>query len=175
MHVFLEALAVHQTPLVVAVNGLAIGVGATLLLHADLVYAADEASFAMPFANLGLVPEAASSMLLPRRVGRARAAEILLLGERFTAQEALNLGLVSRIFSASELRTEAMARARALTQKSPTAIRETLALIRGDTSEVLARMAEEGALFSRLLDTDEFREAATAFFEKRAPDFGRFR
>jgi enoyl-CoA hydratase/carnithine racemase len=171
---FLSTILDAEKPLAAAVNGLAVGVGVTMLLHCDLVYAAESATFRTPFTDLGLVPEAGSSLLMPARIGRARAGELFLLGETLTAQEALAQALVSRVFPDSRLGQEARARCEALAAKPPAAVRATKRLMRGDVAAVRARMAEERAMFAERLKSDEFREAAQAFLEKRKPDFSRF-
>ncbi len=171
---FLRAMLESTKPFIVAVNGPAVGIGVTLLLHADLVYAAPQATFTAPFVDLGLVPEAASSLLLTERVGRARASEMLLLGESVEAGEAVDWGLVARVFPADRLADEAFRRAAQVAAKAPGAVRETKRLIVGDRDRVGARMAEEGRLFADALKSEEFAEAAGAFFEKRQPDFSRF-
>lgn len=171
---FIEAILSAQKPLAAAVNGPAVGIGATMLLHCDLVYAAETATFRVPFADLGLVPEAGSSLLLPERIGRTRAAEMFLLGETISAKEAHECGVVARIFPQGRLAHEAQARCEALAQKPPAAVRAAKALMRGDLGPVRARVAEEARLFAQRLQSDEFREAAAAFLEKRQPDFSRF-
>jgi enoyl-CoA hydratase/carnithine racemase len=171
---FLEAILAAEKPLAAAVNGAAAGVGVTMLLHCDIVYAGESALFRVPFTDLGLVPEAASSLLLPERLGRARAAELLLLGETITAEQARDWGLVARIFPDSALLSETRARCEALARKAPAAVRATKRLMRGDVGAVRARMLEEARLFGERLQSDEFREAAQAFLEKRAPDFSGF-
>jgi enoyl-CoA hydratase/carnithine racemase len=171
---FLEAILEAEKPLVAAVNGAAVGVGVTMLLHCDLVYAADTATFRAPFVDLGLVPEAGSSLLLPARVGRAHAGEMFLLGETVSAKEAAESGIVSRIFPQARLAHEVERRCDALARKPPAAVRAAKRLMRGDLGPVRARMAEELALFAERLQSDEFSEAVAAFFEKRPPDFSRF-
>jgi len=171
---FLMAILTAEKPLAAAVAGVAVGIGTTMLLHCDLVYAAPSAKFKTPFADLGLVPEAASSLLLPARIGRARAAEMFLLGEVFGAEEALECGLVARIFPEESLIAETLVRCEALARKAPTAVRATKRLMRGDIDALKTRMADEGALFAERLKSDEFSEAVGAFFEKRQPDFSRF-
>ncbi|MBL8674896.1 MAG: enoyl-CoA hydratase [Rhodospirillales bacterium] len=170
---FLEAIAGARKPLVAAVNGLAVGVGTTMLLHCDLVYAARSAAFSAPFVNLALVPEAASSLLLPRAIGRPKAAELFLLGARLTAVEAEAAGLVGAVFDDGALRGEAMARARALAARAPGAVRATKALMNRGDEPVVARMAAEAAVFAERLRSPELAEAVRAFMEKRAPDFSR--
>lgn len=171
---FLAALNATRKPLVIAVNGPAVGIGVTMLLHADLVYAARDARFKMPFIDLALVPEAGSSRILPQRVGHAKASEWLLLGEAFDAEEAVATGIVARLFGRDELDGEALDRARRLAAKAPGAVRQTKALLNGDRSLIGERIAAEGKLFTEALKSEEFAEAVAAFFEKRPADFSRF-
>jgi len=168
---FLRAIASASKPVVAAVNGLAVGVGTTMLLHCDLVYAARSATFTAPFVNLALVPEAASSLLLPQRIGHAKAAELFLLGAKLDAAGAEAAGLVAAVFDDAALLTEAMARAKALAAKAPNAVRLTKALMKRQPEPVAARMAEEARHFGAQLGSPEVREAITAFMQKRAPDF----
>jgi enoyl-CoA hydratase/carnithine racemase len=173
---FLAAIANARKPVIAGVNGLAVGVGVTLLLHCDLVYAASGAVFQLPFVNLGLVPEAASSLLLPRVMGHQRAAELLFFGNRFDAQAALQLGLVNALHP-RELLDQAVAdNAGALAVKPPQALRLTKELLKGEAyrSQVAARLEEERLEFERRLTSPEAREAVSAFLEKRAPDFSGF-
>lgn len=164
---FLQALVESTRPLAAAVQGQAVGIGTTLLLHCDLVYAARSAVFRLPFVQLGLVPEAGSSLLLPRRVGSARAAELLLLGEPMGAEEALTAGLVSRIFPEETLLEEALARAERLARLPPEALRATRALLRQEDRAALpGRMRQEAALFVERLRSDEARAAMAAFFAR---------
>ena len=169
---FLRAIATFPKPLVAAVCGPAVGVGTTLLFHCDLVYAGDNAAFSMPFVNLGLCPEAGSSLLVPQMMGYHRAAEALLLGEPFMAEAALEVGLVNRVVPPTECNAIAQAQARRLAAKPLSALIETKRLLKkGQTAAVLERMAEEGASFGRMLAEPAAREAFTAFMEKRRPDF----
>lgn len=174
VHRFLRAISTAPKPLVASVNGLAVGVGVTMLLHCDLVYAAAEATFALPFVNLGLVPEAASSLLLPRLAGHQRAAELLFFGERFDARTAHEVGLVNAIFPGAELAAAVRERALALAAKPPASLRLTKALMKGPSTTVSERMAEEGAHFAQQLKSPEAREAMEAFLQRRTPDFSRF-
>lgn len=171
---FLRVISTAQKPLIAAVNGLAVGVGVTMLLHCDLVYAADSASFRLPFVDLGLVPEAASTLLLPRLVGHRRAAELLWFGEKFDAAAARDFGLVNEIYPAGMLGTAVRDRATLLASKPPSAVRLTKALLKSEKTGVAERMAEEGACFARQLQSPEAREAFSAFMERRKPDFSRF-
>lgn len=172
---FLNALIASPKPVVAAVQGLAVGVGTTLLLHCDLVYAARGARFHLPFVGLGLVPEAGSSLLLPQRVGQARAAEMLLLGEPFGAEEGLAMGVVSAVFPDEELAARVEERVRRLAAQPPAAVRITRSLMRrADRAALPAHMHEESALFLERLRSPEAREAMQAFMERRQPDFSRF-
>ncbi len=172
---FLDAVSTFPKPLLAAVAGPAVGIGTTLLLHCDLVYAAPSARLALPFVNLGLSPEAASSYLLPRTVGPQRAAEWLLFGEPFGAEEAERAGLVNEVVPEDELLDRAAERARTLAQKPPAAVRLTKALLRGhDAEAVESTIRDEAGHFLRRLQSPEAAEAFQAFFEKRRPDFSAF-
>ncbi len=137
---FIKALASCETPLVAAIEGIAIGIGATMMLHCDLVYVAPETLFRLPFVDLGLVPEAASSLLLPRQIGMAKASEFMLLGESFGAEDAVRLGLANSIVPASGLREFALERAGRLAAKPRAALAATRRLMRGDSREILTRL-----------------------------------
>ena len=169
---FLRGIATFPKPLLAAVCGPAVGVGTTLLFHCDLVYAGDNAAFSVPFVNLGLCPEAASSLLLPQTFGYHRAAEALLLGEPFMAEAALEVGLVNRVQPPTECNAFAQQQARKLAAKPLSSLITTKQLMKGAQQEaVLRRMDEEGAHFRRMLGEPAAREAMTAFMEKRKPDF----
>ncbi|MPZ35668.1 MAG: enoyl-CoA hydratase [Rhodospirillales bacterium] len=168
---FLAALSTADKPVVAAVNGLAVGVGTTMLLHCDLVYAARSATFSVPFVDLALVPEAASSLLLPRRIGHAKAAELFLLGGRLDAAEAEATGLVTSVFDDGALMPEALKRAQLLAGKAASAVRATKALMKRSEEPVADRMRAESAHFAAQLQSPEFKEAVKAFTEKRAPKF----
>ncbi len=171
---FLDALSHLEKPLVAAVDGLAVGVGTTLLLHCDLVYATPEARFQLPFVNLGLVPEAASSLLLPQIAGYQRAAEMLLLGEVFSAEQALAAGLVNAIIPSHQLLEHALGVARKLVEKPAQALRLTKHLLKQPyLSQIEQAMQAEGELFIRQLNSPETQEAFAAFIEKRKPDFSK--
>ena len=171
---FLRGIAAFPKPLIAAVCGPAVGIGTTMLFHCDLVYAGDNAAFSMPFVNLGLCPEAASSLLVPQMLGYHRAAEALLLGEPFMAEAALEVGLVNRVVPPTECNTVAQAQARKLAAKPLSSLVETKRLMKkGQLAPVLERMAEEGASFGRMLREPAAREAFTAFMEKRLPDFSK--
>nr|WP_312371307.1 enoyl-CoA hydratase [Delftia acidovorans] len=169
---FLHNIAAFPKPVIAAVCGPAVGIGTTLLLHCDLVYAGDNAAFSLPFVNLGLCPEAASSLLLPQMLGYHRAAEALLLGEPFLAEAALEVGLVNRVVPPGECNALAQAQARKLAAKPLSALIETKRLMKaGQSGLVRERMAEEGASFGKLMSGPAAKEAFTAFMEKRKPDF----
>ena len=172
---FLSALANTRKPLIASVNGLAVGIGVTLLLHCDLVYASEDALFQLPFVNLGVVPEAASSLLLPRMVGQHRAAELLFFGNRFDVRTARDLGLVNAVHPRGLLDGVVAEHAGSLAVKPPQALRLTKELLKGEVyrSEVAARMKQEELHFERQLGSPEAREAMSAVLEKRAPDFSR--
>lgn len=172
---FLDQISHASKPIVAAVSGAAVGVGTTLLLHCDFVYASETARLSLPFTQLGLCPEAASSLLLPRLLGYQRAAEKLMLGEPFGAQEAHQLGLVTRVLPVAELHAFALQQARKLAALPASSLRETKRLMKGnDVAAVEKKMAEEGEVFRRMLVAPEAKEAFTAFFEKRKPDFTKF-
>lgn len=167
-HEFIARLADTDTPLVAAVEGVAVGVGTTLTFHCDLVYAAKNAAFRMPFVDLGLVPEAGSTFLLPNRIGPAKAAELLLLGEGYGADEALRLGLVNALVPAEELLAYALAQAAKLAAKPRGALQEARRLIRGDRGPLRAAIAAESAAFTRALASPEARAAFSSFLDRTA-------
>ena len=168
----LRALAVNEVPLIAAVHGNAIGIGTTMLLHCDVVLAAERTRFSLPFVDLGLVPEAASSLLLPRLAGRRRAARYLLLCEPFGPEEALDWGLVSKTVPPDQLDTALAETVAALLAKPAAALRLTQQLLRhGASAEILERFELENGHFSERLQSAEVKEAITAFYEKRKPDF----
>ncbi len=171
---FLGALTAFEKPLVAKVNGLAVGVGVTMLLHCDLVYADQTARLSLPFAALGLVPEAASSLLLPRLVGHQKAAELLFFGAGFSAAEAERLGLVNTAVPAAALDALVAERTAALAALAPSALRLTKRLLRSASSTVAERMREESALFVAQLHSPEVAEAIGAFLARRKPDFSHF-
>jgi len=172
---FLENLAEAKKPVVAAVNGLAVGVGVTMLLHCDLVYAGTSATFQMPFVNLGLVPEAGSTFLLQRQIGIQKAADLFLTGKKIDAAKAEAIGLVADVFPDNELPVEALQRAKALAAKAPNAVRATKALLKdNDRPRVGEAREAEGRVFASQLRTDEVKEAISAFFETRTPDFSKF-
>ncbi|WP_163851270.1 enoyl-CoA hydratase-related protein [Pseudooceanicola aestuarii] len=168
---FLTALSTCPKPVIAAVNGPAIGVGVTMLLHCDLVVIAEEATFSTPFVGLGLVPEAGSSLLLPALIGMALANDMLLANRVLTAAEAHAAGLASRLVPGAELTAETARLAAGVAASAPTAMRETKALIRHGRDQVKAQMDRESVLFSAQLKTPEFAEAVAARMAKRAPVF----
>lgn len=172
---FLKRLPAFPKPLIAAVNGAAIGIGTTMLLHCDLVFASADARFALPFAALGVCPEAASSLLLPRVAGLQRATELLLLGEPFDAERAREVGIVNEVVPAEELQQRVAERAAAIAALPPAAVRATKALVRHELRDRIDEtMTREGEIFGRLLSSPEATEAMTAFLEKRPPDFSNF-
>jgi enoyl-CoA hydratase/carnithine racemase len=172
---FMRALSTAAKPVIAAVAGPAVGIGTTMLMHCDLVYAAENAKFALPFAQLGLCPEFASSILFPQLAGYQRAAEKLLLGEAFPAQEAYDMGLVSRIVPAAELNAFAQMQAAKLAALPASSLRVSKRLMKQAQAEAIqARMLEENRHFGDMLGAPEAKEAFTAFFEKRKPDFTKF-
>jgi enoyl-CoA hydratase/carnithine racemase len=173
--VYLQKLAAAQKPVIAAVGGVAIGIGTTMLLHCDLVYASAGARFQLPFVNLGICPEAGSSLILPAMAGHRRAAELLFFGEPFDARTAQDLGIVNEVCGEGESPARAMDAARRLAEKPPTALRITKTLLRQNTAGAIAEaMAREADQFTALLQGPEAREAMTAFMQRRKPDFSRF-
>lgn len=171
---FMRALSGFAKPVIAAVCGPAVGIGTTMLFHCDLVYAGDNAAFSMPFVNLGLCPEFASSVLAPQMFGYHRAAEALLLGEPFMAEAALEVGLVNRVVPPTECNDFAQKQARKLAAKPLSALIETKRLMKkGQQAQLVERMGEEGQSFGRMLREPAAREAFTAFMEKRKPDFSK--
>ena len=171
---FLEAASRAAKPLVAAVNGPAVGIGSTLLLHCDLVYVGDNARFRLPFVSLGLVPEFASSYLLPMIAGYHRAAELLLLGEVFGPEEALAAGFVTRVVPAAQTLDTAWAAARKLAALPAKSVRTTKALLKGaHAAAVQNQMQLEGRHFREMVSEPAAREAFAAFIEKRRPDFSK--
>ncbi len=172
---FMRVLSSASKPVVAAVAGNAVGIGTTLLMHCDLVYAADNAVFSMPFTQLGLCPEFASSMLLPQMAGYPRAAEKLLLGEAFSATEAYDMGLLSKVMPVTGLHAFVKEQATKLAALPATSLRVTKRLMKAAQMDAVnARMMEENKHFGAMLMAKEAKEAFTAFFEKRRPDFSQF-
>ncbi|PUA27036.1 MAG: enoyl-CoA hydratase [Cellvibrio sp. 79] len=172
---FINALRHCGKPVVAVVRGHAVGIGTTMLLHCDLVYVADDARLQLPFVNLGLCPEYASSFLVPRVVGQQKAAELFLLGEPFSGAEAANIGLATKSVPANELNDFSRAKIQRLAQQPPAAVRRSKALLRAATKTAVEQSLQaEYAGFAEGLASEECKESVTAFFEKRAPDFSKF-
>jgi 1,4-dihydroxy-2-naphthoyl-CoA synthase len=170
----LRNIAAFPKPVMAAVAGPAVGIGTTLLFHCDLVYAGDNAAFAMPFVNLGVCPEAASSLLAPQMMGYHRAAEALLLGEPFMAEAALEIGLVNRVLPPTEVNSYVQVQARKLAAKPLSSLLETKRLMKaGQAALVQKQMNEEAVSFGRMLQEPAAKEAFSAFMEKRKPDFSK--
>jgi enoyl-CoA hydratase/carnithine racemase len=164
---FLATICATKKPLIAGVNGMAIGVGVTMLLHCDVVYAAEGATFQVPFTNLGVVPEAASSQLLPQMVGYHRAAELMLFGERIDARRAYEIGFINGVCTAAELPALLTARAAVIAAKPASSILATKALLRRAPEATQARMSVENAEFARLLQSPEARAIMQAFLDRR--------
>ena len=172
---FMRALLDCDKPVVAAVTGAAIGIGTTMLLHCDFVYVSDEARLAMPFVGLGLVPEFASSLVVPQLMGQRRAAEKLLLGDPFTAEQAVECGIANAVLPAGEVVNHARRIAERFNALPPGAVREAKQLMRGPQHEELLKViGVEFSIFSRRLRSPEAMEAFQAFFQKRKPDFSKF-
>jgi enoyl-CoA hydratase/carnithine racemase len=170
-----KALPGMSKPVVAAVGGPAVGIGTTLLLHCDLVYAADNARFQLPFVPLGIIPEFGSTFMLPLLAGYQRAAEVLLLGQPFSAQKAHELGIVTAVVPQKDLLSEAEKAAAAIAALPPESIRLTKRLMRTTHEKAIAeRIMEEGRIVLERLRSPEAKEAMSAFLEKRKPDFSRF-
>lgn len=172
---FIQAVANARKPVVAAVHGLAVGVGTTILLHCDLVYAAEETRFMMPFVDLGIVPEAAATVLFPALIGRQRASELFMLGTPLTAKRAFDIGMVNAVLHPDQLMPTTIAVSQSLAAKPAAALRATKDLIkRASKGEVDRALREEVEMISDRLDSPETREALSAFLEKRKPDFSKF-
>jgi enoyl-CoA hydratase/carnithine racemase len=172
---FMRALLACDKPVVAAVTGAAIGIGTTMLLHCDFAYVADDARLAMPFVSLGLVPEFASSLLVPQLMGNAKAAEKLLLGDPFTAAEAVECGLANAVLPPGEVVNHARRVAERFNALPPGAVREAKSLMRRAHQDVIMQtIAIEGEAFGKRLRSPEAMEAFQAFFQKRKPDFSKF-
>ncbi|MCL6282470.1 enoyl-CoA hydratase [Ruegeria sp. 2012CJ41-6] len=169
---FLKAIIAFPKPIVAQVEALAIGIGTTMLLHCDLIYAAEGTRFQMPFVNLGLVPEAGASYLVPQMVGQAKAAELILLGRMFDAGEAQEMGFINTVVPAGDVAQAAEAAVEALSKRAPVAMAKSKALLRASlTGTLMDRVDEELVEFSAGVRSPEFAEAYTAFAEKREPKF----
>lgn len=164
---FIRALPRCEVPMIAAVDGLAIGVGTTMILHMDLAYATKRALFRMSFVDIGLVPEAGSSLLMPRLVGMKKAAETMMLAEGFDGEEAARMNVVNACVAPEEVEARALDAARKLAAKPPLALAATRKLLRGDPAEVEAKMAEENVAFGNALKGDEAKAAFMAFLAKK--------
>ncbi len=172
---FLQAISVFRKPVVAAIEGHAVGIGTTMLLHCDMVYAAETARFKLPFVNLGLCPEGASSYLLPKAAGYRLAAQLLMLGDEFDAATALRAGIATEVAPTGQALAAALQCARTLAAKPPGAMQTTKRLLRrGDAQAVAETLLVEADEFGQRRTSEEAREAFAAFFEKRAADFSRF-
>lgn len=169
---FLKALTTSKTPLVAGVDGVAIGVGVTMLMHCDFVVVSDISSLKTPFLNLGLVPEAASSLIGPKLMGHQRAFEMLIMGEAFDGARAKEAGLANRVVSSEDVEASALEAAGKIAALAPEALRISREFVRGSETDILARIDEEVLEFAKRLKSDEAREAFTAFMEKRPAKFG---
>ncbi len=172
---FMQALGYAEKPVVAAVNGAAVGIGTTMLMHCDLVYCADNAMFSMPFVSLGLCSEFASSLLVPLAAGYHKAAEKLLLSEPISAEEAVEMKIVNRILPPDEVLAYARKQAARFAALPPASVRETKRLMKSGWKAVVEKtIVDEATTFGRMLGSPEAKEAFTAFFERRKPDFSRF-
>lgn len=172
---FMAALGYAEKPVIAAVNGAAVGIGTTMLLHCDFAYCADNAMFSMPFVSLGLCSEFASSLLVPLNAGYHKAAEKLLLGEPMSAEEALEMRIVNRILPPGEVLDYARKQALRFNNLPPSSVRETKRLMKAGWRSVTEKLIQDEAKsFARMLRTEEAKEAFNAFFERRKPDFSRF-
>lgn len=171
VYTFMKSLLLAEKPVVAEVNGLAIGIGTTLLLHCDLVYSSSNARFQLPFINLGLVPEFASSFILPLLSGHQKAAELLMIGDQFDAKTAKEIGLINNYFPDGELSEKVNEINKKLASKPPIALKETKKLMRANSNQINKVIEKEGKIFRDQLLGSEVREALTAFFEKREPKF----
>lgn len=163
---FLRALVANEKPLVAGVDGAAIGIGTTMILHCDYALASNRSVFATPFVDLGLVPEAASSLIVPQLMGNRLAFEMLAMGARFDANRARETGLINAVTEPATLEAQTLETARAIAAKPREAVRLARKLIRGDPSAILARIDEEAKLFSERLMSQEARQAFEAFLAK---------
>jgi enoyl-CoA hydratase/carnithine racemase len=172
---FMQALGLAEKPVIAAVNGAAVGIGTTMLLHCDFAYCADNAMFSMPFVSLGLCAEFASSLLVPLAAGYHKAAEKLLLADPISAEEALEMKIVNRILPPNEVLAYAQRQAARFNALPPNSVRETKRLMKSGWRTVVEKIiVDEATTFARMLQSAEAKEAFTAFFERRKPDFSKF-
>ena len=172
---FMQALGYCEKPVVVAVNGAAVGIGTTMLMHSDLVYCADNAMFSMPFVSLGLCAEFASSVLIAMNAGYHKAVEKLLLADPISAEEALEMKIVNRILPPNEVLDYAIRQAERFNKLPPVSVRETKRLMRAGWKAIIEKLiVDEAKTFGTLLSRPEAKEAFTAFYERRTPDFSQF-
>jgi enoyl-CoA hydratase/carnithine racemase len=171
---FMRALMTAKKPVIAEVDGLAIGIGTTLLMHCDLAYASEKAAFKTPFVDLALAPEFASSLYFPAQLGRSAASDLLMLGSTWDAARAKEAGLIADVFSSETLSDEVRQRALTLASKSPGAVRTAKELMQAPEEPADQRMRREGAVFAEMLSSPEFAEAVAAFMERRQPDFSQF-
>lgn len=170
---FISAIARSTVPIVAAVEGVAVGVGTTMLLHCDYILTTVDARLQFPFVNLALLPEAGSTYLLPRNLGHTKASELMLLAEPFSGADAVNWGIASRVVDAEKIEAEALTVATKIASKPPKAVRLTKKMLKGEQARVDAAIAEESRIFGEQMSSPEAREAFTAFMEKREPDFSK--
>jgi enoyl-CoA hydratase/carnithine racemase len=172
---FMHALALAEKPVVASVNGAAVGIGTTMLMHCDLVYAADNAMFSMPFVSLGICAEFGSSLLVPLAAGYHKAAEKLLLGEPISAEEAVEMRIVNRLLPPGEVLAHATRQAQRFTALPPSSVRATKRIMRSGLRTIVEKvMLDEGQTFAKMLTQGEAKEAMSAFLERRKPDFSKF-
>jgi len=172
---FMQALGTAEKPVVAAVNGAAVGIGTTMLMHCDLVYAADNAMFSMPFVSLGICAEFGSSMLVPLAAGYHKAAEKLLLGEPISAEEAVEMRIVNRLLPPGEVLAHATRQAQRFSALPPASVRATKRLMKSGWKTIVEKVImDEGQTFAKMLAQGEAREAMSAFLERRKPDFSKF-
>ena len=171
----LRSISVLSKPIIAVVRGAAVGIGTTILLHCDMVYASEKAKFSMPFTQLGLCPEAASSLILPLTMGYQRAAELLLLGEMFDAQAAAHMGLVNQVLADDQVDAHAMVKAQKLVCLPQSSVRATKMLLKSHLKGSIAnKLDEESTLFVHMSTQPQAKEAFSSFLEKRKPDFSSF-
>ncbi len=172
---FLDVLIPYNKPIIAAVDGMAIGIGATMTMHCDLVYASTEAKFHMPFINLGLNPEAGTTFFLPKLVGYHNAAEILLSGDMITSQRAYEMGFVNGVVKQSELMDVAINKAKRIAELAPTPVRLAKQMMKEHfIDQLIEANQNEFNSFVNRMSSPEALEAMQAFMQKRKPDFSQF-